>query len=1161
MDKLWLGLVIASRSGAQAFLGGGSRVRRSRSFLLPFLLSIDAPARLQLRQRYPTMRKNTLLVFAAAISSAAVEVPVTFEPEGNEFTARAGPLAARLGGGRADLELGSEAERISLRLLGARSPAGQGEQLLPSVANYYPGADPATWRVGVPQFARVRFAAVYPGIDALYYGNERSLEYDFVVAAGADPSVIRIAFEGARSVRLTRDGDIAVAAASRELLQRKPVAFQSIHGRRVPVAASYRLRGREARIELGRYDKSQPLMIDPLLMFRLDSHGEERQIATDATGAIYVLTGSNQATVRKYSSAGALIYTTSFAKERADFPARAMAVDGNGSVHLAGVTANPNFLLVNAFRTQFAGPSESFLVRLSPSGTITLSSLIATVTPDQYYPYTDTAVAATADGTTYVAGKHATGTFTKINAQNNTADSTVYVVKVGPSGTRLWATLLPAFQNINWQVSRLFIAAVTGGATVAGSFNCPAVIFQSEETFPQCGGPSVRGTFVSGVGEQGGVSQIRFSKVYADSNNTASTLYTNAFPAALLGSGNDTFLVRGFGEIRDNLTWQWILTKLDAAGRETAARNLSLSGDIVGQFDGRSIFGRFSLLLTTGGDLMMGGIDQVGGLAAFAMRFTSDLGTRVGSFYSRVQSSGIFLAHADPQGALYVISHGFIDKVVPLAGESGFGNLPSQVTVLRPAARESVASPVRVDWTSSPGAQTYEVEALFAGQGIGGGIIAGGLAASKRVPGATTSTDIAVPPFHTNTYMVRVRACGASFDYVNCSPFSSQVPFFATSTQPVVRITNPLPGEVVRQSTIPLRWDPVPGAASYEMHLYRTGLSFVSDTFPASILEAPYSLPSGAYRMVVNGIATTFSVNLGPIPDVPPVITSANVSGSTLTVAFDPVAGADLYLVQVVQAGAGPGGGALSVAAKMVSATPALLTVPRGAASVLVSACNADGCGPLSRAFPVSVTSPSPTAPIVGTPPAGTIVNGPTVFFSWNRIPGDSGSNTAYRLYVQDMARGRPVLDVYTADNFWAANLRSGVRYDVLVIANPGPGQTQGAANGFVVKGPQILSPGATHPGYQQVVRLGAATANLAFEWTPLDLAAADYYEYFISSDGSSPQRLTGQTRDNLIQLPVFAGRNYTGEVRRCSVVRGDVTCGPWSVEGGTGPFRFSTVQ
>jgi hypothetical protein len=142
---------------------------------------------------------------------------------------------------------------------------------------YFIGNDPARWRNKVANYGRVRYQAVYPGIDLVYYGNQRQLEYDLVVAPGADPSRIQLSFPEARQLHLNPEsGDVEVTEAGGEVCLHKPVAYQLAEGQqRAAIEAQYALAvGSRVGLALGRYDATQPLIIDPVLAYSTYLGGE-----------------------------------------------------------------------------------------------------------------------------------------------------------------------------------------------------------------------------------------------------------------------------------------------------------------------------------------------------------------------------------------------------------------------------------------------------------------------------------------------------------------------------------------------------------------------------------------------------------------------------------------------------------------------------------------------------------------------------------------------------------------------------------------------------------------------------------------------------------------------------------------------------------------------
>jgi hypothetical protein len=309
--------------------------------------------------------------------------------------------------------------------------------------------------------------------------------------------------------------------------------------------------------------------------------------------------------------------------------------------------------------------------------------------------------------------------------------------------------------------------------------------------------------------------------------------------------------------------------------------------------------------------------------------------------------------------------------------------------------------------------------------------------------------------------------------------------------------------------------------------------------------------------------AVTFSVTLPPVPTQAPTITSAVVTSGNLTVDWTAVAGADLYQVQVVQPGAGPGGGALTVAARQVSETTATFPVPVGSGQVVVAACTGDGCGPESPSVGINPTGSNPALPNLGTPMVGTVVSGPTVLFTWSRVPGDTGTNTTYRLYVRDFSRQDTALDVQTTSNFYGAQLKAeGTRYDAVVVVNPdgtGAGPT-GPAAGFNLGGTSATAPTMVSPRHNSTVTQG----NITLGWSPVP--GATLYQYYVASGTSA---VTGVTPGLFVQVPLTGtggGTPYNGIVRACPagatcVAGSDAGWGPWSnAPGGPGVTSFTVV-
>ncbi|HLL75889.1 MAG TPA: SBBP repeat-containing protein [Pyrinomonadaceae bacterium] len=285
--------------------------------------------------------------------------------------------------------------RISVRMSGANpAPRISGAERLPGASNYFIGSDPTKWRAGVPTFARVEYGGVYPGVDLVYYGNRRRLEYDFLVAPGADPRRIELEFGGAEDVRLGESGDLVLrVAGGGELRQLKPVSYQVIDGERREVESRYALVGDSSvGFELGEYDRTLPLVIDPVLSYStyLGGIGVDvaRAVARGSDGSIYVtgythstdfqgtsgvppsVTALPDAFVLKLNPAGtAVVYSTYVGGEQVD-EGWGIAVGPAGDAYVVGYTLSANFpITAGALQTAKGGAADAFALRLNPTGT------------------------------------------------------------------------------------------------------------------------------------------------------------------------------------------------------------------------------------------------------------------------------------------------------------------------------------------------------------------------------------------------------------------------------------------------------------------------------------------------------------------------------------------------------------------------------------------------------------------------------------------------------------------------------------------------------------------------------------------------------------------------------------------------------------------------
>jgi hypothetical protein len=239
--------------------------------------------------------------------------------------------------------------------------------------NYLVGNDRSRWQRDIPMYGKVKYSAVYPGIDLLYYGNQERLEYDFVVAPGADPTAIQFQLDGPDQVGVDEHGDLVLKLGAGEFRLHQPVAYQAKGQSKDMVKAAYKVAGKQVSIKLGDYDRSKELVIDPILSYSTFIGGSSVEggngIAVDSVGNAYIvgtsLSTNYPVTAGAFSSASpgivvsklnprgsALVYSTFVGGTAIGFGDQgfAIAVDANGQATITGDTISRDFpTTANAF--------------------------------------------------------------------------------------------------------------------------------------------------------------------------------------------------------------------------------------------------------------------------------------------------------------------------------------------------------------------------------------------------------------------------------------------------------------------------------------------------------------------------------------------------------------------------------------------------------------------------------------------------------------------------------------------------------------------------------------------------------------------------------------------------------------------------------------------
>jgi hypothetical protein len=277
---------------------------------------------------------------------------------------------------------------------------------LPGKVNYFIGANPNEWKRDMPTYGAVRYGEVYPGIDLEYYGNHRQLEYDFIVAPGADPRAIRMSFEGVSRIVVEKNGTLVLENPAGQLRQQRPLAYQTISLVRKEVAARYVVKkGNQVSIELGNYDSSRPIVIDPVFVYSTYLGGGSDDIGfavtMDSVGNAYVAgrtlstnfptvnpllptnSGLRDIFVTKLNSSGTSLVYSTFIGGSGDDLAFGIATNSSNEAYLAGWTSSANFPLANALQPTYGGGNaDAFLVRLNANGNALISSTYAGGTGD-----------------------------------------------------------------------------------------------------------------------------------------------------------------------------------------------------------------------------------------------------------------------------------------------------------------------------------------------------------------------------------------------------------------------------------------------------------------------------------------------------------------------------------------------------------------------------------------------------------------------------------------------------------------------------------------------------------------------------------------------------------------------------------------------------------
>jgi hypothetical protein len=365
-----------------------------------------------------------------------------------------------------------ESATVSWNAVGANPNARiTGESVLPGTSNYFHGNDPKQWHTGVVNYSSVRYASIYQGVDLVYHGNHRQVEYDFIVAPNANPKQIRLAFQGVESVRIGDHGELILHTALGDLVQPRPTVYQELDGRRQIVDGRYtKAANNQVGFALGDYDHNRALVIDPVLLYSTFFGGTDFEegltIDIDSSGNAYItglmvsypfpgISGSSiQSTpggdydsfVTKINAAGtAVIYSTYLGGDGGNEYSESAAVDASGNIYVTGGTNSSNFPGVTggSIQSSFGGGwRDGFLTKINAAGNAIVYSTYLGGTDDDL----GTSVAVDSSGNAVVVGFTGSSSFPAVSGSSLQptygGNGDAFVVKVDPTGTAIYSTYL-----------------------------------------------------------------------------------------------------------------------------------------------------------------------------------------------------------------------------------------------------------------------------------------------------------------------------------------------------------------------------------------------------------------------------------------------------------------------------------------------------------------------------------------------------------------------------------------------------------------------------------------------------------------------------------------------------------------------------------------------
>ncbi len=462
---------------------------------------------------------------------------------------------------------------IQLQLAGANaSPAMTGVDPLPGHVNYFTGSDSKNWRTNVPSFSEVKYQSVYPGIDLVFYGNQRRLEYDLIVAPGADPNQIAFDIRGTKNLHINAKGDLAMQVAHGEVDLQKPTIFQGRDGQRKQIAGNYVIaENGTVKVVVDKYDATQPLVIDPVLDYSTFLGGSADEIANgiavDAAGDAFV-TGTTLSTDFPTAGAGATFQSTSkstpavFVAEFSPTAAApllnstylsgsggeegtAIAVDASGNIYVTGQTFSTDYptngkaVIPSPLTANDAG--TAFLTVLNGS-TLVYSSYLGGTEGDEGW-----GVAADANGQAYVTGQaypsgFNLGTAGTFNGTLTNANGSAFVARIDT--TTSGASSLAYYTFLSGSGAGLFNpggfpAEVAFAVAVDSSQNAYVTGYTTSQDYPTTSAAANPNTFQPTISYVPVNGVVFLTEVNTATTGTPSLVYSSFVASPTSGGTGD----------------------------------------------------------------------------------------------------------------------------------------------------------------------------------------------------------------------------------------------------------------------------------------------------------------------------------------------------------------------------------------------------------------------------------------------------------------------------------------------------------------------------------------------------------------------------------------------------------------------------------------------